>query len=113
VFVVGTEAGREGINWLLNQTATKQVENKIKDKEGKETAVMVEVEGKQVPEMVPGGHVLPPIRWEKAKGDETTAGGVVATNLAKDSFEKLLSFTAPVFWLFFLLTGLAVFILRE
>jgi amino acid transporter len=114
VFLVGTEAGREGINWLLNKTATKMVENKVKDKDGKETTVMVEdKDGNKVAEKVPGGHVLPPIKWEKAAQDDESAGGIIATNLAKDSFDKLLAFSSPVFWLFFLLTGLSVFVLRE
>jgi amino acid transporter len=31
----------------------------------------------------------------------------------KDGFEAMVEFTAPVFWLFFMLSGLALFILRR
>jgi amino acid transporter len=43
---------------------------------------------------------ITPVRW----GENPSAS---------DAFNTLLSCTAPVFWLFFLLTGISVFVLRE
>src|SRR5260370_905727 len=81
VFFVGTEAGRDGFNWLLDKTATKKVELKAKDKDGKEKVVMAAGEdGKEEPVMVPGGHVLPPINWKKAAQDDESGAGVIVTN---------------------------------
>src|SRR3954470_8471742 len=39
--------------------------------------------------------------------------GMKAARLAKGGFETLLACTAPVFWGFFLLTGLSLFALRQ
>ena len=39
--------------------------------------------------------------------------GEAAAELAKGGFDTLLTCTAPVFWVFFLLTGISLFVLRE
>jgi amino acid transporter len=38
---------------------------------------------------------------------------VGAGNASGDGFRAMVEFTAPVFWLFFLLTGIALFVLRR
>jgi amino acid transporter len=38
---------------------------------------------------------------------------IVFGALAKDGFTAMVEFTAPVFWLFFMLSGVALFILRR
>jgi amino acid transporter len=94
IFFVGTTEGRGSINWVLDRTAT-----------------TVQAEGDKV---VRGGHYLPPMEWEdswKAKLD--TGAGEKVTDLAKGGFDTLLTCTAPVFWVFFLLTGLSLFALRQ
>ena len=45
-------------------------------------------------------------RWTPAEGEK-------ATDLAKGGFDTLLTCTAPIFWVFFLLTGISLFVLRE
>lgn len=59
--------------------------------------------------------------WDPARGTPRTAvlvqGGlalalVVAGALARDGFRTAVDYTAPVFWLFFLLVGIALFVLR-
>jgi amino acid transporter len=158
VFLVGTDAGRNGINWLLDHTALRTAEKPVLRDDGSEGMVTA-----------PVGHVLSPIAWDstpakifqglaapsdaeqkkkfdalveawKKKGAyperaEPLAGALVnagfitqekadellkslqagasATNLASSGFETLVTCTAPIFWLFFLLTGLALFALRE
>jgi amino acid transporter len=158
VFLVGTDAGRNGINWLLDQTALRTAERPVLLDDGSEG--MVEA---------PAGHVLSPIAWDstpakifqglaapadtekKKQFDELIEGwkkkgafpehaeplaaalvekgfisrekadellkslqaGAATTNLASSGFETLVTCTAPIFWLFFLLTGLALFALRE
>ena len=89
VFLFGTQEGRNGINSLLALTAT------ATDQHGQ-----------------PASHVLPPIRWEGAR-DEQASAGQNATNLAQGGFDTLVTCASPVFWSFFLMTGLALFVLRE
>lgn len=94
VFLVGTTQGRDAINWVLGKTKI----GTTTDKAGKEEPV----------------YALKPMEWEASylAGVEMPEGKK-ATELAKGGFDTLLTCTAPVFWLFFLLTGLSVFVLRE
>ncbi len=101
VFLVGTTGGRNGINWLLEKTATRTAEQKVKGPDDKEITATV-----------PAGHVLPPIKWE-GKVDEKKSDAENATSLANGGFTTLVTCTAPVFWIFFLLTGISLFVLRE
>jgi len=71
IFLVGTAAGRDAINYVLQFLAEDVQMNTL----GFKT-----------------------VQW----GDKPY-----------DAFETLLACTAPIFWLFFLLTGLSVFVLRE
>ena len=61
-------------------------------------------------------------RWDAAHGTPRTAllvQGALALalvglgSLARDGFRTAVEFTAPVFWLFFLLVGIALFVLRR
>ncbi|WP_232539833.1 APC family permease [Azohydromonas aeria] len=61
-------------------------------------------------------------RWDAARGTPPVAlalqGGaalalVAVGSAAGSGFKAMVEFTAPVFWLFFLLTGLALFVLRR
>jgi amino acid transporter len=85
VFLVGTTNGRNWINRTLE--ATQLNENT---------------------------YLLRPMDWEDswmAKAD--IPEGEKAAGLAKGGFDTLLTCTAPVFWAFFLMTGISVFVLRE
>jgi amino acid transporter len=103
VFFVGTTAGREGVNWLLDQTATTTEQKKVQNEEGDEQEVTV-----------PAGHYLKPMEWaDSYKAKEDLPAGTKAAGLANGGFETLLACTAPIFWLFFLATGVSLFVLRE
>lgn len=103
VFLVGTDAGRNAVNWVLDKTATTTEERTTKDAAGNEARNMVGV-----------GHVFKPMVWEDSwKAGLELGPGAKATELAKGGFDTLLTCTAPIFWGFFLLTGLSVFVLRE
>jgi amino acid transporter len=106
VFLFGTTQGRDGINWLLDRTATRMETVAVKDDKGKETGETKEVQA---------GHVLKPMEWDKPGRlyNPNVPENEKASLLAKGGFETLLACTAPVFWGFFLLTGLSVFVLRE
>jgi amino acid transporter len=61
-------------------------------------------------------------RWHSAAGAPVNAllaqgavalALVTAAGLTRKGFETLVDYTAPVFWLFFLLTGVALFVLRR
>jgi amino acid transporter len=61
-------------------------------------------------------------RWSRRAGapvNAVLAQGVLALTLvafgsaSRSGFEAMVAYTAPVFWLFFLLTGLSVFVLRR
>ena len=61
-------------------------------------------------------------RWDGARACPVTALGaqgaaalllVGAGSASGDGFRAMVEFTAPVFWLFFLLTGIALFVLRR
>lgn len=102
IFLVGTDAGRGGINWVLDQTATTTEDKEVKGEAGVEKKA------------VPAGHYLKPMEWEDAwKATLKTGEGEKATDLAKGGFDTLLTCTAPVFWSFFLLTGISLFALRQ
>jgi len=102
VFLVGTEQGRQSINTLLERTATTSEEKRIQHADGSETR-----------QSVPAGHLLKPMNWDSGNSDETLGAGQRATELAKGGFDTLLTCTAPIFWSFFLLTGVSLFVLRE
>jgi len=97
LFLVGTTLGRDGINWVLAKTAvgtrTVAVENKVEEKTV---------------------YLLDPLEWENSyvAGMDLPAG-VKTARLATGGFDTLLTCTAPVFWLFFLMTGVSVFVLRQ
>jgi amino acid transporter len=93
IFLVGTPTGRDGINKALEGTLLSS-----REVQGKEEKT----------------YLLPPMDWEdswKAKLD--LPEGEKAAELAKGGFDTLLTCTAPVFWGFFLLTGVSLFVLRE
>jgi amino acid transporter len=101
VFLVGTREGRDNINKALEATllSTRPVEAKS-DKGSK----MVEEKT----------FLLKPMNWDYSlREGEKTPEGEKAAELAKGGFDTLLTCTAPVFWGFFLLTGISVFVLRE
>jgi amino acid transporter len=61
-------------------------------------------------------------RWHRRAGSPVNAllvqGGialalVIAAGITRRGFETLVEYTAPVFWLFFLLTGVSLFVLRR
>jgi amino acid transporter len=102
IFLVGTRDGRTYINRLLAQT-------QVGTKE-------VTVQGKKGPEVKEEGiYLLAPMRWEASylEGAKGMPEGEKAAELAKGGFDTLLTCTAPVFWGFFLLTGVSLFVLRE
>jgi amino acid transporter len=103
VFLVGTNQGRDGINWLLDKTAATTEVKKIKTPEGETEAT------------VNAGHFLPPMEWEKPSRyfEEGVGDSEKSSLLAHGGFDTLVTCTAPVFWVFFLLTGISVFVLRE
>jgi amino acid transporter len=136
VFLVGTTAGRDAINRLLEMTYVYTQTNEVEDKEtktfeveGKEpgtkdkvTVTVVNTEEKKfgdetvrvprkkkVEEKV---YVLRPMAWE-GEAREGVSAGENATNLANGAFTTLVTCTAPIFWGFFLLTGVSLFVLRE
>lgn len=101
IFLVGTHEGRDGINRLLAQT---EVSSKKVTKTGANGPQVVEEKG----------YVLRPMEWEDSwKANLDMPEGAKATELAKGGFDTLLTCTAPIFWGFFLLTGISVFVLRE
>jgi amino acid transporter len=104
VFLVGTNQGRDGINWLLDRTATTTERKKVKNEEDKEVEVTA-----------PAGHILQPMAWEKPSrlSEKDITESEKSSQLAYGGFDTLVTCTAPVFWVFFLLTGLSVFVLRE
>jgi APA family basic amino acid/polyamine antiporter len=104
IFLVGTSAGRQGINWVLDQTAVTTEEKAVKTADGKTEVATV-----------PAGHFLKPMEWEepgRARAEGVTESEK-ASQLAAGGFDTLLACTAPVFWGFFLLTGLSLFALRQ
>jgi amino acid transporter len=101
IFLVGTTEGREGINSVLEKTllSSKQVETQTP--KGPQT-----VEEKT--------YLLKPMDWEDSYLASTDLpAGQKAAGLAKGGFDTLLTCTAPIFWVFFLLTGISLFVLRE
>jgi amino acid transporter len=103
VFLVGTDTGRQSINKLLDSTATSVSQKTVKNDAGEE-----------VSHTVRSGHMLKPMEWEDAwKASLDIGAGEKATDLAKGGFDTLLTCTAPIFWSFFLLTGISLFVLRE
>lgn len=103
VFLVGTKPGRDTINFLLEQTATTTEEKKVKDAAGQDIVMKSK-----------SGYFLKPMEWEDSwKAALDTGAGEKATDLAKGGFDTLLTCTAPIFWGFFLLTGVSLFVLRE
>ncbi len=104
VFLVGTKPGRDGVNYLLDLTATGTESAQVKDEKTGE----LKWETKRT------GHFLKPMEWEDSwKANLDTGAGEKATELAKGGFDTLLTCTAPIFWAFFLLTGISLFVLRE
>jgi len=105
IFLVGTDQGRDGVNKVLalTQTGTTQV---VKE---------VEKDGQKVKETVTQpAYLLKPMEWEDSwKAGLDIPEGEKATELAKGGFDTLLTCTAPVFWVFFLMTGISLFVLRE
>jgi APA family basic amino acid/polyamine antiporter len=103
IFLVGTQQGREAINSVLDLTATTTV-TQVK-----------EVDGQKIEVTEKAGHWLKPIKWqtEDPSKSQNIGVGLRITNLAKDGFDTLLTCTAPIFWAFFLLTGVSLFVLRE
>ncbi len=101
IFLVGTPDGRDHVNKALEATLL--------------TARQVEEKGEKGPKMVEEKtYLLKPMEWAdsyKAKLD--IPEGKKAAELAEGGFDTLLTCTAPVFWVFFLLTGISVFVLRE
>jgi amino acid transporter len=100
VFLVGTTSGRDGINRVLEATA---IGGRI---------VEAKAEGVAVPklEII---YLLKPMEWENSYlAGMDLPSGKKAAELAKGGFDTLLTCTAPIFWLFFLLTGLSLFVLR-
>ncbi len=103
IFLFGTTPGRDGINWILDRTALTTAQKTVDDGAGGKKTVTA-----------PAGHLLPPMNWDASyKAGIDYPEGEKATDLAKGGFETLLNCTSPVFWIFFLLTGLSVFVLRE
>lgn len=101
IFLVGTNEGRAAINKVLEATllSTKEVE-----KTGP----------KGVEKVTKKTYLLEPMNWEDSwKANLETTEGEKATDLAKGGFDTLLTCTSPIFWAFFLLTGISVFVLRE
>jgi amino acid transporter len=101
VFLVGTKDGRDNINKSLEATliSTRQVE----------------VKGDKGPKMVvEKTFLLKPMDWADSYLEKSDlAAGEKAGRLAAGGFDTLLTCTAPIFWAFFLLTGISLFVLRE
>jgi amino acid transporter len=103
IFLVGTADGRDCLNWLLDRTTIGS------QKVTKKTAEGV----KEVEEKVYLLN-LKPMDWDDSYlATMDLPAGVKAARLAKGGFETLVTCTAPIFWLFFLMTGISVFVLRE
>ncbi len=101
VFLFGTNEGRNGINKVLEATLLSSREVEVAGPRGVETK-----EEKT--------YLLAPMDWEDSWMARTDLpAGKKAAGLAKGGFDTLLTCTAPVFWVFFLLTGISVFVLRE
>jgi amino acid transporter len=97
IFLVGTEQGRNGVNWVLEQTLIGSTW---------ETKNNKPVETKT--------YLLKPMEWENAYlAQADMPEGEKAARLAAGGFDTLLTCTAPIFWVFFLLTGISLFVLRE
>src|SRR5262249_56327267 len=79
-----------------------------------EEKIVKDDRGEATEKQVPAGHVLSPMDWDSSCLDGADMpSGMKAARLAKGGFETLLACTAPVFWGFFLLTGLSLFALRQ
>jgi amino acid transporter len=101
VFLVGTTQGRDAINKALDATLLSTREVEVKDKDGPTVK-----EEKT--------YLLRPMDWEDSWLEKTDKpAGEKAAGLAKGGFDTLLTCTAPIFWVFFLLTGISLFVLRE
>ena len=97
IFLVGTNEGRGAINKVLESTLLGTMN----------------VEKKGIPS-VEKTYLLEPMNWEDSwKAGLETTPGEKATDLAKGGFDTLLTCTSPIFWGFFLMTGISVFVLRE
>jgi basic amino acid/polyamine antiporter, APA family len=101
LFLVGTNEGRGAINKVLELTLLSSKEVEKKGPKGVET-------------VVEKTYLLKPMNWaDSYKAELETKAGEKATDLAKGGFDTLLTCTAPIFWGFFLMTGISVFVLRE
>ena len=101
IFLVGTNEGRGALNRVLESTLLESKEIAKKGPKGVET-------------VVEKTYLLKPMDWEDSwKAGLKTTAGEKATDLAKGGFDTLLTCTAPIFWGFFLMTGISVFVLRE
>jgi amino acid transporter len=102
VFLVGTSQGRGYINKALEATliSSGEVENTASAGGGNAK-----------PERT---YLLKPMDWEDSwMANADIPDGAKAAGLAKGGFDTLLTCTAPVFWVFFLMTGISLFVLRE
>jgi APA family basic amino acid/polyamine antiporter len=104
VFLVGTNPGRDAVNALLDLTATGSEHKQVKDEKTGELKWVTDRTG----------HFLKPMQWDDPRSSKKEYGpGEEATELAKGGFDTLVTCTAPIFWGFFLLTGISLFVLRE
>jgi amino acid transporter len=102
IFLVGTDEGRRSINKALEATLIKS-----EAVEMNAPAVGIEVKAKKT-------YLLEPMDWADSYLAKTDLPeGAKAARLAAGGFDTLLTCTAPVFWAFFLLTGVSLFVLRE
>jgi amino acid transporter len=102
IFLVGTNLGRDGINKVLALTLLSEKEVVAKGPDGKPVT------------RTESTYLLKPMEWEDSyKAGLKIPEGEKAAELAKGGFETLLTCTAPIFWVFFLLTGISLFVLRE
>src|SRR5262249_53547180 len=101
IFLFGTTQGRQAVNDALALTQTGTTEVQVKTDKGVET--------KEEPV-----YLLKPMDWEDSYlAKQDIPEGKKAAGLAKGGFDTLLTCTAPIFWLFFLLTGFSLFVLRQ
>jgi amino acid transporter len=102
IFLVGTHEGRKSINKALEATAIKS--------EGKEMSAPAQ--GTEAKTKKP--YLLEPMDWADSYLEKAEMpAGEKAARLAAGGFDTLLTCTAPIFWVFFLLTGISLFVLRE
>jgi amino acid transporter len=102
VFLVGTTQGRDSINKLLGTTLLSEREVHTKNDKGEPVTKKEQT------------FVLKPMDWaDSYKAGMEIPEGQKAAELAAGGFDTLLTCTAPVFWVFFLLTGISVFVLRQ